>query len=411
MKHVIKFSLIFFVAVLLSCQVKDKVEVLNLVEMNPPVDTLSMQPYLFANGSELLMSWTEQKNDSVFALYVSKLTDGKWSARSEIKKGKNWFVNWADFPSITGFDDKLLSYYLKKSDAETFAYDIFLRQSNDSGIHWNIENKLHSDTTKSEHGFVSMTPSSDNSFFISWLDGRNTKSMGHDHAHGENGGAMQIRVAELMTNGEIKNEFELDSRTCDCCQTSIAMTDDGPIVVFRDRSGQEIRDIYYSKYKDGVWSKSKPVFQDNWTINGCPVNGPKVAVQENSVAVAWFTAADNIPKVNLAFSNDRGENFLHPIQINQGKAIGRVDLLMLDKDTALISWMESSEDMALLRIAKVGISGEIEKIITVGEISSSRSTGFPQMELVGNQIYMAWNGLENDKKKIKVLSLSSEALN
>ena len=180
---------------------------------------------------------------------------------------------------------------------------------------------------------------------------------------------MQIRVAEVKSDGEIRHEFELDSRTCDCCNTSTALTDDGPIVVWRDRSDQEIRDIYYSKFKDGNWSKSKPVFQDNWKINGCPVNGPKVAVQKNSLAVAWFTAADNNPKVNLSFSKDMGDNFMEPIQINQGKAIGRVDLLMLDKETALISWMESSENLALMRLAKVGIIGKIEKIITIQVIN------------------------------------------
>ena len=106
-----------------------------------------------------------------------------------------------------------------------------------------------------------------------------------------------------------------------------------------------------------------------------------------------------------------GDNFMEPLQINQGKAIGRVDLLMLDKRTALISWMESSEDLALMRIAKVGIAGKIEKIITVGEISGSRSTGFPQMELIEGHIFMAWNGLQTDKTKVKVFSLSLEALN
>ena len=410
MKNILRISLFFLAIVLLSCQA-NVIKKVELEEMTPPVSDDSMQPYLSVHGSELLMSWTEQENDSVFVLCFSRFNNDKWSEKTVIKQGENWFVNWADFPSIYGNNKNLISYYLKKSDAETYAYDIFLRQSTDSGKHWDIENKLHSDTTKTEHGFVSMTPSHTDSFFITWLDGRNTKSTGHDHGHGGGGGAMQIRVAEVMSDGNIKNEFELDSRTCDCCQTSTSLTDDGPIVVWRDRSDQEIRDIYYSKFKDGSWSKSKPVFQDNWKINGCPVNGPKVAVTGTSVAAAWFTAAENIPKVKLSFSKDAGNNFMDPIEINQEKAIGRVDLLMLDQETALISWMESSEDRALLKIAKVGIDGNIEKIFTAAEIAASRSTGFPQMELVDGQIYMAWNGLENDKIKVKVFSLSLEALN
>jgi hypothetical protein len=410
MRYLIKFGFLFLVIFLLSCEVNNKHE-MELKELSPPVSDFSMHPYLFAHGSELLMSWTEQENDSVSGLYFSKYSNGVWSEKSAIIKGQNWFVNWADFPAISADNDNLISYYLKKSDADTYAYDIFIKQSNDAGKNWTLENKLHSDTTKTEHGFVSLAPSNNNSFFISWLDGRNTKSMDHDHVHGQNEGAMQIRVAEVMSNGEIVKEFELDSRTCDCCNTSTALTGDGPIVVWRDRSEKEIRDIYYSKFKDGIWSESKPVYQDNWEINGCPVNGPKVAVQESSVAVAWFTAADNIPKVNLSFSKDIGEHFLEPITISQGNAIGRVDLLMLDEKIALISWMESSEDLAFQKIAKVGIEGKIEKSITIQEISGARSTGFPQMELVGDHIVMAWNHVENGTTKVKVFTFSLEALN
>jgi len=409
MKFIRKFSLTLGVLAM-SCQVNDKKEP-EIQQLSPPVSENSMQPYLSANGSELLFTWTEQENDSLSALYFSKFDHNKWTEKTLIKKGQNWFVNWADFPSVAGDKEHLISYYLKKSDAETYAYDIFLRQSNDSGKHWSIENKLHSDSTKTEHGFVSLAPSNSDSFFVTWLDGRNTKSTGHDHAHEANGGAMQIRVAEILRNGDKRNEFELDSRTCDCCQTSTAFSEEGPIVVWRDRSDQEIRDIYYSKLKDGNWSKPKPVYQDNWKINGCPVNGPKVAVDGGSVAVAWFTAAENIPKVKLAFSKNGGAQFLDPIEMNLEKAIGRVDLLMVDDQTALVSWMESSKEMAQLKLAKVGIGGNIEKIISIQEISADRSTGFPQLELVDDQIYMAWNEMKDDKPMVKMVRLSFDVLN
>jgi len=409
MKFIRKFSLTLGVLAM-SCQVNDKKEP-EIQQLSPPVSENSMQPYLSANGSELLFTWTEQENDSLSALYFSKFDHNKWTEKTLIKKGQNWFVNWADFPSVVGDKEHLISYYLKKSDAETYAYDIFLRQSNDSGKHWSIENKLHSDSTKTEHGFVSLAPSNSDSFFVTWLDGRNTKSTGHDHAHEANGGAMQIRVAEILRNGDKRNEFELDSRTCDCCQTSTAFSEEGPIVVWRDRSDQEIRDIYYSKLKDGNWSKPKPVYQDNWKINGCPVNGPKVAVNGGSVAVAWFTAAENIPKVKLAFSKNGGAQFLDPIEMNLEKAIGRVDLLMVDDQTALVSWMESSKEMAQLKLAKVGIGGNIEKIISIQEISADRSTGFPQLELVDDQIYLAWNEMKDDKPMVKMMRLSFDVLN
>ncbi len=54
---------------------------------------------------------------------------------------------------------------------------------------------------------------------------------------------MTIRGAIIDKQGNKSGEWELDNRVCDCCQTSTAITANGPIVVYRDRSDEEIRDI------------------------------------------------------------------------------------------------------------------------------------------------------------------------
>ena len=68
------------------------------------------------------------------------------------------------------------------------------------------------------------------------------------------------------------------------------MTAEGPVVVYRDRSEaeKEIRDISIVRLKGKKWSAPRPVFQDGWRLNGCPVNGPAVAAAGRRVAVAWF---------------------------------------------------------------------------------------------------------------------------
>ena len=52
------------------------------------------------------------------------------------------------------------------------------------------------------------------------------------------------------------------------------MTADGPLVAFRDRSNQEIRDIHVARVEQGKWTEAVPVHADNWRIEACPVNGP-----------------------------------------------------------------------------------------------------------------------------------------
>jgi len=269
------------------------------------------------------LSWVEYLNDTTDALVFSKLENEKWSTPKTIATGSDWFVNWADFPSLVAYEDEgktLAAHWLQKRAEGTYDYDVHIAQSKDGGDTWSSSFIPHRDSIAAEHGFVSMLPTSDNKIFATWLDGRNTKGEGHEedsHGHGHHG-AMTLRTAVFDENGKLSEEAELDNRICDCCQTSAAMTDDGVIVAYRDRSEKEIRDISIVRKVNGKWTTPKPVFNDNWLIAGCPVNGPALAANGKNVAIAWFTMSEEKPQVKVAFSDDSGANFSEPIRIDEG---------------------------------------------------------------------------------------------
>ena len=275
----------------------------NFSSLNPFPEN-SSESFLLSTDKDLFISWTEQVLDSNF-LYVTKLEGGSWSNKKLITKGTDWFVNWADFPSISynNLSNSIFSFHLQKSSEETFSYDVNYHIN--SKETWKDMNKIHDDNTFSEHGFVSSIPYKDG-FMVSWLDGRNTYGVG-DHGHAK--GAMTIRSAVLDFNGNIVSQNVIDEMVCECCQTSMAISGDIPIVVYRDRSEGEIRDIYYSRYIDSNWTEPHPIHNDGWEINGCPVNGPNVDSYGDNVVVSWFSASNGRPKVNLKFSTDNGRTF------------------------------------------------------------------------------------------------------
>ncbi|MEX2350535.1 MAG: hypothetical protein WD554_06615, partial [Flavobacteriaceae bacterium] len=280
----------------------------------------SALPYLFSDGDDLLLSFTT-KTDSLTTLYYSSLIDDAWSTPEAIASGTDWFVNWADYPQIAKNGDNYIAHFLKKSDTATYAYDVFVTQKQEETA-WSTPFKIHSDTTKTEHGFVSYTPFGESQFMVSWLDGRNT-SGGH---HGHEGGAMTLRAAIVNPDGNLEKEFLLDESVCDCCQTSAARTNAGIVVVYRDRSEKEIRDISLVKYEDEMWTLPETVHNDNWEIAGCPVNGPRVDAFGNTLAAAWFTAVEGQSKVQVVFSKDGGTEFGQPVQTDLGNPLGRVDV-------------------------------------------------------------------------------------
>ncbi|MBX2917557.1 MAG: exo-alpha-sialidase [Cyclobacteriaceae bacterium] len=370
-----------------ACSAKDEFAVIPV-----PAQIGSAEPFLFTDeDGQVYLSWVA-KTDSLSSLKYSKFAEGKWLEPVRIASGKNWFVNWADYPMLAVNKNNFVAHFLEKSGDDTFAYDVKLSTSAD-GNKWSTPFVIHDDGKQAEHGFVSLLPYGDN-FMVAWLDGRNTVMEGmenidhHDGHHGE----MTLRAAIINAAGNKISEWELDPRTCDCCQTTTALTSNGPVVIYRDRSEEEIRDIFITRFVDNEWTKPQAVYADNWKIAGCPVNGPRADAIGNAVAIAWFTAANNQPTVKIIFSTTGGETFSQPIQVNTDETIGRVDVVMLNSNSAVVSWMEASTIKAM----RINSDGSKGNPITIASTSEARSSGFPQITRAGDKLVFAWT---NDLQK------------
>jgi hypothetical protein len=289
------------------------------------------------------LSWIDRTPDNLFTLRFSVREGTGWSKAQTIAEGRNWFVNWADFPSLAALPDgTLAAHWLVKSGAGTYAYDVHVARSPDGGKTWTPPVRPHRDATQTEHGFVSMFPARGGRLLGAiWLDGREMKADdvggGHGHGHGD----MTLRYAALTPDGKPAEEAMLDARVCECCQTSAASTRDGAVVVYRDRSREEVRDIGVVRLFKGRWTQPRVLHADGWKIDACPVNGPSVASDGAlRVAATWYTAAQEKPRVRVAFSADQGETFAAPAMVSDGTPAGRVSVVMLGDGSAVVSWLE-----------------------------------------------------------------------
>ena len=392
-----KFTIILsFLAI--SCTSKDVV----VKEIRFLHENSNAQPSLVSGEGSLSLSWISSNEGKKSTLNFSQFKEGKWINTQTMATGSDWFVNWADFPAHAINENLILSSYLKKSDSGAYTYDVILSLQKLSGEKVKEDFLLHTDGVKAEHGFVSIIPNHNQGFFITWLDGRNTVDKDLDGYHKP----MTIRFAEITNKGDIIDESELDSATCDCCQTSIAVTNKGPVVVYRDRSDKEVRDIYIARKINGIWGVPTPIHNDGWEINGCPVNGPKVASNSNNLAISWFTVSNEKPTVNLSFSKSNGASFGTPIKINDVDAIGRVDVAFLNPQEVLVSYIEGDDVGTYLRIKKVSIDGKVSAPITISKIDGGRNTGVPQLEILDNEAFIVWTVFEGEKNQLKTVKLS-----
>lgn len=353
-----------------------------------PAGTPSAQPGLVQHDGELHLSWIEPEGDGHRLRLATDRADGLGAAK-DVARGRHWFVNWADFPAVTVLGDgSLAAHVLVKRSNAPYAYDVQLLRSAD-GVTWSAPVIVHDDGTATEHGFASLWPAGARGLGVAWLDGRETGGgQGHD-GHG-GGGAMTLRAA-VFDAARKQSDVVLDDSTCDCCQTDVALAAKGPVLVYRDRTADEIRDIALVRLRDGRWTAPARVHADGWKMPACPVNGPAVVARGDDIVVAWYTAADGTPELRLARSDNDGATFGAPRVVARGPEVqGRVDLAM-DAHAVYLAWIDEDSDGQTLRIAQFApdLSRELARV-DVATLARGRGTGFPRMALRNGDAYVAW---------------------
>ena len=365
---------------------------LSLETQASPAAANSAQPQLTVSKRGALLSWIERSGPQA-TLKFSERTATGWTPAKTVASGADWFVNWADVPSVVRLDDgTLVAHWLQKSGAGTYAYDVRLSHSKDDGKTWAASFTPHHDGTKTEHGFATLFQMPGAGLGAVWLDGRNMKG-GGDHGavgHASPDSDMSLRFGSFDKAWTQTADAALDLRVCECCPTAAAVTSDGPIVAYRDRSPDEVRDIYVTRLENGKWTAGKAVHADGWRVGACPVNGPSLSAIGRDVAIAWFNAKDAQPKSFASISNDAGRTFGVPVRLDDQASLGRVDIEMLPDGSALAAYMEFADQKAQFRVRRITRDGTKSNPTTIGGMAGTRSSGYPRMARAGDELVFAW---------------------
>src|SRR5688500_16807177 len=122
-----------------------------------PAGPGSAEPNLAVGlDGRVYMSWLEPM-DSGYAFKFSSFDGTSWARARTIRSGRDFFVNWADFPSIVILGkDHLAAHWLQRTGKSTYAYGVRVAQSRDGGATWSMPVRPHIDSADVEHGFVAL---------------------------------------------------------------------------------------------------------------------------------------------------------------------------------------------------------------------------------------------------------------
>jgi hypothetical protein len=115
-----------------------------------------------------------------------------------------------------------------------------------------------------------------------------------------------------------------------------------------------------------------------------------LAARGRDVALAWFTANEDVGQTFVAFSSDAGRTFGAPVRLSEGLTIGRVDLVMLSDGSVVATSLDFTLFGPQLLARRIERSGATSEAVTIAAMEGSRASGVPRVALHGNELVFAW---------------------
>lgn len=370
-----------------------------------PAEQGSLGPDLArAPDGRLLLSWIKRtegrRNVLQFASYTE--LDGWQSQPRTVAVGNSLLANAADTPHIAATPDGALwMQWLQTLPESPSGYDVVLARSKDGGMRWEQITRVNSDGTATEHGFASLWPVGEDALGVAWLDGREQANAGEHATH--NDGSTQLRANLFDFNLNRGTDTVVDPRTCDCCQTAVVTTDRGPLLAWRDRSDDEVRDIAVARFENGVWRAPVPVHADGWKVESCPVSGPAMAALGHNVVLGWYSEAGGSPLLQLTRSSNAGDSFDTPVVLEkEATTLGRI-ALGLDAQQVWVAWLRETNNGQTLMLARYApdLSKRLQLLEVANLAAKGMASGYPKLVVGQDMAWLVWTDVSNGVPQLK----------
>jgi hypothetical protein len=238
-----------------------------------------------------------------------------------------------------------------------------------------------------------------------WLDHRGLaarRGTGPAHVHGaaQHAGTSAQESGLFYASaiaGKASPERELTKGVCYCCKTAMATGPDGAIyAAWRHVYPGDLRDIAFTVSRDRGKSFSTPVrvSEDKWQINGCPDDGPALAVDAGgTVHVVWPTVLGGTqPEGALFYASTRdGRQFTPRLRV---QTLGsprpmHPQIVVSTTGRIVIAWDETlnGQRVAAMRELKAGLQPRFGEAVT---LETSAPAMYPSLAATQEGLVAVW---------------------
>ncbi len=405
---------------------RDRTDAHLVVEaVGAPTTDSVLNPWL-AQGDDgtTILSWLAPLGGARFALRFAEFDGGRWSPARTVVEDDSIFIHATEIPSVRAIGEgRLAAVWQRWTTPATGEpdYEIRVALSADGGATWGDAITPHrAPTPGGSFEFPTGYRTGAGDLGLFWIDPRrltvrpkpgNPKEM--DYL-----GSTTMMWTTVSPTGALGPEVEIDSITCECCPMGVGVSGDATVFAYRDKLVPEtmpaesvryeldvVRDIAVARLDQAggraSWRRTGVVHRDGWVYNGCPNNGPSVDARDGRVAVAWWTAEGQDPRVQLAFSADGGVSFGPPVRVSDARADGQTGVALIPGG-AVVIWLEG----AGVRVRRVGDDDRAGPPIALGPYGGRHRLPAP-IRTASGRLLVTWLGA-NGRLTSRVLQVGPE---
>ena len=376
---------------------------------------LNATPSLAASGRTVAAVWTAAK-DGAANLYVSTSSDGGATFSSPKR------VNDVDGDAGATNEQPPRVVISGSGSARTFTVvwskrdpgpqqtrrDVVrMARSTDGGRTFSRARFAHDPGFSGARGWQSLVVGAGGAVHAVWLDGRDAeKKISEMAAHSgvphKGQPPQDLYHAAIAPDGRIVENL-IATGVCFCCKTAVAVDSRGTVyAAWRHIFPESMRDIAFAKSTD-EGRRFEPlvrVSDDKWQLNGCPEDGPTLAVdQAGMIHIAWATVVqDRGEQKALFYATSRDGKTFSPrtrLPVTDGATPGHPQLALTADGGVAIVWDELVAGLRRVSFTRMSHDGTFDRPQL---LSGDESASYPVVARVDRDILVAWTSRSSSAK-------------
>jgi hypothetical protein len=392
-------------------------------------DRANANASIASTGSFVGVTWAARTKDGATDIYAATSRDGGGSFRAPVRVNQvagQATVSGEQPPRIAllsspAGNPPLVVMWTAKSSSGT---RLVSARSTDGGQSFGPASVVPGSDASGNRGWESMAVSPNGDPVTVWLDHREVPARPagagsggtHQHdatTHQSMDGAARAQLSKIFfaNLNDASSARAIAPGVCYCCKTSIATGGNGRIVAaWRHVYPGNIRDIAVITSSDGGRTFAPPirVSDDNWVLDGCPENGPAVALdQGNAVHIVWPSLVQGIggdePRLALFYATSKdGRRFTKRQELPTEGVPRHPQIAVGPRGQIAVAWDEQAKGERRIVVAGGTIDAS-QPVRFSRALMADRAGSYPVVAALPDGALIAWTSGTTERSVLRIV--------